>query len=167
MSKSRDNRRKQFAQERHQPGTHPQTGEKGELIEVRQEVEHREHTGPLPAPEVLGEYDAVLPGLAERIVALTEREQQYRIEVNKKVLDANIRSRTLGQWLGAILSAIALGVAGFFGYMGSPVQGTILGCTVLGILGGLLYMKQRDMRRSATGQGGDLPSGDNTLQAPA
>ena len=45
---------------------------------------HAEHwSGPLPPPAALQRYDEVLPGAAERILAMAETEQQHRMEQEK------------------------------------------------------------------------------------
>lgn len=41
------------------------------------------HSGPLPPPAILKEYDNILPGAAERIFAMTEKEQGFRHEMTK------------------------------------------------------------------------------------
>ncbi len=45
---------------------------------------HEHFVGPLPPPEVLAEYERVVPGLAERIVALAEKEQHERFALAKE-----------------------------------------------------------------------------------
>lgn len=43
-------------------------------------------SGPLPPPDLLAEYNQVLPGLAERIVAMTEAEGENRRALQRRVL---------------------------------------------------------------------------------
>lgn len=42
-------------------------------------VEAASFSGPLPPPSMYGEYERVLPGSADRIMGMTEREQAHRI----------------------------------------------------------------------------------------
>ncbi|WP_047680435.1 MULTISPECIES: DUF2335 domain-containing protein [Xenorhabdus] len=74
--------------------------------------------GPLPPPDMLREYDSILPGMAERILELTEKEQQFRHETQKTALNAVIRKDTRGQWMACVLSIIILGIAVYFGIKG-------------------------------------------------
>lgn len=86
------------------------------------------HSGPLPAPEDLARYDQLLPGTAERIIAMAELEQNHRVSMERDAMEADhihrnevmtaqqknarsvFRSDMVGQLLGG---AIALGcVAG-------------------------------------------------------
>lgn len=49
--------------------------------------------GPLPAPQELLQYDQLLPGSADRIIAMAEREQAHRINVEDLAHRAEIRHR--------------------------------------------------------------------------
>lgn len=43
-------------------------------------VEAAWFSGPLPPPTMYGEYERTLPGSAERILVMAEKEQDHRIE---------------------------------------------------------------------------------------
>lgn len=45
------------------------------------------YTGPLPHPDALKKYDEFMPGLAERIVRMAEKEQAYRIDTTNREED--------------------------------------------------------------------------------
>ena len=73
-------------------------------------------SGPLPPPAMFSAYEDVLPGGADRIMKMAEKEQNYRIAtypINKK----------RGQWLGAtavlagISAAVLLGIFGNNSYL--------------------------------------------------
>ena len=60
------------------------------------------HIGPLPHPELLGKYESIIPGAADRIIAMAENEMANRHNMNKK------------QWnigLLGVISAFVLGLA--------------------------------------------------------
>lgn len=79
--------------------------------------------GPIPPPALLREYNQILPGAAERIIAMAENEGRHRQALENKAVDANIeaqkeqlsinkqqvtstfRSDTLGQTFGFLISA--------------------------------------------------------------
>ena len=81
--------------------------------------------GALPSPEVLRAYEDVRPGLAARMVALTERhrdlaERQLAVEVRRQEqihsaamthLTAVHGSGQRGRWLGFILACATLGLS--------------------------------------------------------
>lgn len=82
--------------------------------------ESMSHSGWLPTPQFMREYDEVLPGLAERIVAMPEREQSYRQKATIDIVKRDYRLRSNGQWMG--MAALILLLAF---------------CTLLAVLGGI------------------------------
>ncbi|KJU83390.1 hypothetical protein MBAV_004416, partial [Candidatus Magnetobacterium bavaricum] len=44
------------------------------------------HSGPLPAPQTLAGYESILPGSAERIVAMAENNLKHKHECDKEKL---------------------------------------------------------------------------------
>ena len=96
----------------------------------------REHSGPLPAPEDMERYEAVLSGAAERIFRKFEEQASHRMEIEKVALNADIqaqqthlhivarrenavsRSDLFGQTLGALVALGAIVGAIFLGFSG-------------------------------------------------
>lgn len=66
------------------------------------------HSGPLPPPEQLAGYEQVLPGLAERIVCLTEAEQRHRHKIVELAVRRDARIRERGQALAMIALVLML-----------------------------------------------------------
>ena len=56
-----------------------------------------------------GEYDRVLPGSAERILAMAEREQAHRVSIEGTALQASAKDSRLGQYFGFCLALVCLG----------------------------------------------------------
>jgi uncharacterized membrane protein len=87
------------------------------------------HQGPLPAPQDLFAYDQYLPGTADRIIAMAEREQAHRMNQEDMQTRADIRHREevvaaqranaqgvftsdlFGQGAGALIGACCVGGA--------------------------------------------------------
>jgi uncharacterized membrane protein len=63
-------------------------------------------SGPLPPPALFGEYDNVLPGSAERILRMTEREQEQRHGWDNRAITIQGGEIKRGQWLGFFLGAL-------------------------------------------------------------
>lgn len=61
--------------------------------------------GPLPSAQELADYDRAIPGLAERIVQMAEKEQEIRLK-NTTLFYHTMR---LGTWFAFILPVIGLG----------------------------------------------------------
>ena len=52
--------------------------------------------GPLPHPEILAKYDSILPGAAERILVMAEKEQNHRINSDEKIIKGQIKQFSIG-----------------------------------------------------------------------
>lgn len=57
-------------------------------------------SGPIPPASELLKYEQVLPGAAERIMSMAERQSIHRQKMEDKMLDANIKSEKRGQFFG-------------------------------------------------------------------
>lgn len=56
--------------------------------------------GPLPHPSILGHYDQVLPGSAERLLRLVEKEADHRRALEKRQLTSQIVDKAYIQAIG-------------------------------------------------------------------
>jgi uncharacterized membrane protein len=75
-------------------------------------------SGPLPPPEALQKFEAVIPGGAERILAMAELEQKHRVGREGVALNAMIADTRRGQWLGG-----AVAIAAIAGAVGTAYAG--------------------------------------------
>ena len=69
-------------------------------------------SGPIPAPHVLGLYNEVLPGSAERLLAAFESQQSHRQSLETKVVDSGIKRAWYGLWCALAVSLAGIGVSG-------------------------------------------------------
>lgn len=92
-----------------QRGQHPQPVQQTPQVQnqVRQ-VQLQQWSGPLPAPADLEKFNQIVPNGAERIVAMAEKEQGHRIKYEKIGLSASIYESRRGQYLGSIISLVAV-----------------------------------------------------------
>ncbi|WP_372000981.1 DUF2335 domain-containing protein [Tistrella mobilis] len=99
-------------------------------------------SGPLPPPALFAHYEDVLPGAAERILALTEREQAHRHRFEADALHAEVRYSNLGMWLGAGVLIFVLIATCFCAYIGhGEVAIAIAGLGVAGVVGAFIRGK--------------------------
>lgn len=88
-------------------------------------------TGPIPTPEELLNYQRLIPGSADRIIAMAEREQAHRMNIEDLQSRADIRHRD------ELVAAQRQNAAGVFR---SDMTGQILGAAVaLAATGGAIY----------------------------
>ena len=100
------------------------------------------HQGPIPAPEVMRQYDAILPGAAERIMRMAEIEGEHRralerstVDQQEKALKYTARDVLLGQIFALVICLAFIGLAIFLVLRGHPI-GSLLS---LPGIGGIVY----------------------------
>ena len=81
--------------------------------------------GPLPPPAMYRAYDELLPGSADRILTMAEREQDHRIESERDAL----RQAPHQHRLGTLVALSSLAVAGVLAMNGHAWVASIIGCT--------------------------------------
>lgn len=89
---------------------------------IRTEYSAEHFRGPLPPPETFGSYDKVLPGAAERILRMAEKQQEHRHSMEMRIVRGEIGAEYLGQLFAFLLGVtgmgggiylMAIGVSGF------------------------------------------------------
>ena len=113
-------------------------------------VTRQEFRGPLPRPEDLEHYDQIVPGGAERLFAMAEREAKHRQDIERTALSSVAHEGRLGQILGIVavvfLSATAVACA----YLGhGAAAATIGGGTIVGVVTVFVtgkYFASKDVR---------------------
>lgn len=91
-------------------------------------------SGPVPPPELLHGYDAIIPGAAERILRMAEEDALHRREIEKSAIFHNSVEVKRGQNYGLIVSLAAFLSAVFCAAIGATTPATVIGgSTVLGL----------------------------------
>lgn len=80
---------------------------RGEVDEVS--VEAVAWSGPLPPPSVLQAYEDIVPGAADRLLSMAERQMSHRIHQEERVVRGDAWRSTLGIVVGFFLSAGIIG----------------------------------------------------------
>ncbi len=92
---------------------------------VEQRVEA--YYGLLPRPSDLREYNEIVPGAAERILSMAERQAAHRQNLERVVVFGDSRRSFYGLWAGFIVALCFLGGAVFLVFNGHEWAGTIVG----------------------------------------
>ena len=50
-----------------------------------------EWSGPLPPPQILQRYEEIVPGAADRILKMTEKQMNHRIDLEKTVIEGDAK----------------------------------------------------------------------------
>jgi uncharacterized membrane protein len=98
-------------------------------------------SGPLPPPQMLAQYNDIVPNGAERIVAMAEKQQTHRQNIEARAVKGNLTDQRLGLLLGfAVMMSVAgagfwcvvhgkdtAGLTALLGSIGGPVAAFIYG----------------------------------------
>lgn len=86
-------------------------------------IEQQSFRGPLPHPQILDQYDKIVPGSANKIISSWEVQVQHRQELEKKVIASDILHSYIGSALGFIIAMSAIIAGTFLAYIGRPTEG--------------------------------------------
>jgi uncharacterized membrane protein len=104
---------------------------------------------PLPSPDALEAYEQILPGTANRLLQMAEKQQEHEHKLD--VEDQRILGRTVdfdykgfraGQWMGFALACTTVGFAFALAWKGNNVAAAGFGLSGLAILVGL-FLRSR------------------------
>jgi len=103
-------------------------------------------SGPLPHPNHLAAYEQTLPGAADRILTMAEKQQNHRMNLENQVIPSEVQINKRGQWFAFIMGLVLIAASTATIFHGNATAGTILTALVfLGYLaifmGGKVYMK--------------------------
>lgn len=69
----------------------------------------QEYHGPIPHPNIIKQFEEILPGSADRIFKMAENEQNNRHELNDKIIKHKNFIESLGLIFGFVLAAMIIG----------------------------------------------------------
>jgi uncharacterized membrane protein len=132
------------------PDDDPDEAIPAEIVEVAEAVGQRPevveriveaawaYSGPLPPPSMLRGYDAVIPGAAERILSLAEREATHRHWLDRTY----VNYRFLGLALAAVIAFGVIGGGIFLIHEDKSAIGLALILGDLALLAGVFVVQQ-------------------------
>lgn len=103
----------------------------------RKQVAHRTEqsisisSSPMVPAAELQSYEQVLPGLAERVVVMVEKEQDLRHDIVRRRSKAQVWVTVLGQVFGFLLSGGIIAIGGRLLLLGQDVSGFVAIITAL------------------------------------
>ena len=116
-------------------------------------VQTHSFCGPLPQPTDFGAYEKTLPGASERILAMAERESEFRHESELRKLEITAKQAELatreielsrletkrGQLLSFLLTFLAFIAAVVCAWLKQPTVGCIIaGTTLIGVVSAIM-----------------------------
>ena len=102
------------------------------------------YAGPIPPPEVLAQYENVLPGLADRIMAESERQRAHRQAAEMTLIRNDARARMAGLIVGMVVA-----LAGVLAALGQPLWAVAIALAEIAALAGVFvlgHLRRREER---------------------
>lgn len=87
------------------------------IVKVAAKVFAREFSGPIPSPDIMADYENIMPGATDRIIAMAENQSKHRQSMESIKVKAESRDSLLG-----VIFAFMLGI------------GCIIACMVMVIM---------------------------------
>lgn len=91
-------------------------------------------SGPIPPPEQFEQYERILPGSADRILKMAEKQQDHRMAIEKEAITKSLNHNRRGQTFGFIAMLLMLGLSVFFVLNGMKVWAGIIGSVTIATL---------------------------------
>jgi len=92
------------------------------------------YSGPLPLPAHWAQYEAILPGAAERILSMAEKTQTHIQEIEKVSLKEEVKYLNKGQNIACVVCGSAFLLTAFLAMNGHDVvAGIVVGSTLVAL----------------------------------
>jgi uncharacterized membrane protein len=65
-------------------------------------------SGPIPPPSILAGYENTLPGSADRIITMAEKQLGHRQKLEEAVVASNIQNEKVGMWFAFTLTLLLM-----------------------------------------------------------
>jgi len=92
------------------------------------------YSGLIPPPDSMEQYEKILPGSADRILTMTEKQEAHRIKMEEKQLSISSISSKLGLIGGFIIIMTVVLLGGYLIIVNKPIEGFVSLIGGLGIL---------------------------------
>jgi uncharacterized membrane protein len=108
-------------------------------------------SGPIPPPDLLQAYEDAVPGLADRLVAMAEKEGDHRRALEMRSLEHEARNNETvvkhyadevkrGQHYGLVIGVTAILAGSLVALNGAEIAGSFIGCGgVIGLVATFIH----------------------------
>ncbi len=103
------------------------------------------YSGPIPPPELFVGYEKALPGLADRIMTMSESQSAHRIKIESKVIKTDSLRSTLGLVFAFLIVVLGMILGAFLVYNDKPISGFVAMITPLGLVVGAFILQKTNL----------------------
>lgn len=109
------------------------------------------YSAPLPEAGQFEHYNNVLPGAADRILSMAEKQSAHRQKIEKWVVVGDVLRSCFGLFFGFLIALVGLGGAVFLLYSGKSITGlSLAGGVLASLVSSFIYsshQKKRELRK--------------------
>ncbi len=114
---------------------------------VQVAIRNERYSGPIPPPSQFAGFEKALPGSADRILTMAEKEAEVARACKSRLVESQCRDSRLGLWLGFSIGMAALIGSTCVAIFASPTAGTLLGITSIASLVGVFVYGSKASQR--------------------
>lgn len=112
-------------------------------------IQEHQYSGPVPPPEILSGFEQIIPGAAERILAMAEENGRHQREMEKAAITFASDTVKRGQVYGLIIGILAFITCIVALLLGSESTAmTIGGVTIVGLVAVFVTGRSKKTRNS-------------------
>lgn len=105
-------------------------------------VQMSSYAGPLPHPDILRQFEEIVPGAAERIFTQFEEQSAHRRAMEAQVIRSNAFSQRLGSISASLIGILGVGGGIWLTYAGKNLAGLASVIATLAALTGVYLAQQ-------------------------
>lgn len=107
-------------------------------------IQQQSFAGPIPPPQIMEAYERILPGSADRILKMAEKQSDHRQGLENQVVAGNLAAQVRGQRYAGGLCALLFGGSIYLLSNGIQIGGlSTLALAVAGIVSTFIYGRSR------------------------
>ena len=125
-------------------------GQVKSLEAVTHSLEFSTYSGPLPHPDILRQFEEVVPGSADRIFSQFEAQSNHRRSMETTVISSGAFSQRLGTISALLIGLLGVGGGLWLAHEGKSLEGLSTSFTTLAALVGtyLYHRRKQDKERA-------------------
>jgi uncharacterized membrane protein len=133
--------------------------QKSQLVARRQEASLY-YSGPIPPPNVLAQYNDIIPDGANRIMKMAERQGEHRERLEWEVIRSNVSAQKMGAIFAFIIVMTAICLGSYLILRGKSIFGLIQMLAVVGAVAAMFVYSKETQKKERIRKNLDLQAVD-------
>ena len=120
--------------------------DKGVADRKNGEVMAASYSGPLPPPAMFEQYNNVVPGAAERILQMAEKQSEHRHDIENRIVRTETRKSVIGLFLAFFIVVLGIGAGAFIVFNGKEISGLVAMFGPLAIIASIFVYREKQSK---------------------